>query len=79
MTEEIAALKKRIAALAALKKRSAALEDLCDTAWGVIANASGGNWNEASPEWREAAARWREQWHTALKTGTAQEKDNGGN
>ena len=31
-------------------------------AWGIIANAFGGNWNLASPEWREAAERWRDRW-----------------
>lgn len=40
--------------------------DLCETAWGVIANAYGGNWEDASDEWREAAERWRDLWHGLL-------------
>lgn len=40
--------------------------DMCETAWGIIANAWGGNWDEASPEWREAAERWRDTYHALL-------------
>ena len=29
-------------------------------AWGIIANAYGGDWTLASQEWQEAAARWRD-------------------
>ena len=35
------------------------LEGIMD-AWGIIANAYGGNWDEASDEWRGAAERWRD-------------------
>ena len=38
-----------------------------EVAWGVIANASEGNWNGETEEWRDAAVRWRdEHWHPAL-------------
>lgn len=37
--------------------------DLLEAAWGIIANAHGGAWDEASDEWREAAERWRDAWH----------------
>lgn len=30
------------------------------SAWGVIANVSGGDWTQQSTEWQEAAARWRD-------------------
>ena len=40
--------------------------DLIEAAWGVIANANNGNWDEASPEWRTAAERWRDNWHLLL-------------
>lgn len=33
-----------------------------DLAWGIIANASGGNWEKETPEWQEAAARWRDKY-----------------
>lgn len=43
------------------------LMDALELAWGIIANASGGNWERESPEWQEAAHRWRDQhWHPAL-------------
>ena len=35
--------------------------DAIDDAWGIIANAFGGNWDQASPEWRQAAERWRDR------------------
>lgn len=37
--------------------------DLLEWAWGIIANAGGGNWELESQEWREAAARWRDTYH----------------
>lgn len=38
-----------------------------ELAWGIIANAGGGDWTRESPEWQAAAARWRdEEWHPAL-------------
>jgi hypothetical protein len=44
------------------------LMDSLELAWGIIANAHGGDWSEASPEWREAAERWRDMhWHEALR------------
>jgi hypothetical protein len=30
-------------------------------AWGIIANAHGGDWSKATPEWREAAEKWRDE------------------
>ena len=41
-------------------------EDLLEEAWGIIANAGGGDWTKESPEWQEAAARWREKYHKTL-------------
>lgn len=37
--------------------------DLLDSAWGIIANAGGGNWDLEKPEWKAAAERWREEYH----------------
>lgn len=34
--------------------------DALETAWGIIANASGGDWTKQSEEWRGAAERWRD-------------------
>ncbi len=35
-------------------------DELIELAWGLIANAGGGNWQLESPEWRAAAQRWRD-------------------
>ncbi len=40
--------------------------DLDMAAWAVIANVSGGNWQEQSDEWQEAARLWRERFHASL-------------
>ena len=43
------------------------LMDALEIAWGVIANAHGGNWDHGTGEWQKAAERWRdEHWHPAL-------------
>lgn len=36
------------------------LRDSIETAWGIIANVSGGDWEKQSAEWQQAAARWRD-------------------
>ena len=38
------------------------MADLLEMAWGLIANAHGGDWDQATPEWREAAERWRDEY-----------------
>ncbi len=44
------------------------LMDSMEVAWGVIANAHGGNWSLASRDWLEAAECYRdEHWNPALK------------
>lgn len=44
------------------------LMDALELAWGLIANAHGGDWDKATPLWKKAAEQWRdEQWHPALK------------
>lgn len=35
--------------------------DHLEAAWGIIANAGGGDWTTQTPEWREAAERWRDE------------------
>lgn len=40
--------------------------DLLEAAWGIIANAHGGNWDDTPEDWREAAERWRDQYHERL-------------
>lgn len=37
-------------------------DDLTEEAWGIIANAYGGDWELASSEWKTAAERWRDQY-----------------
>lgn len=44
-------------------------DDLLYRAWGLIANACGGDWDEAdrlSPGWKAAAIGWRDAWHATL-------------
>ncbi len=38
------------------------MDDLTKAAWGLIANAYGGDWTQATPEWRDAAGRWRDEY-----------------
>ena len=40
--------------------------ELLGRAWGVIANASGGNWANESEMWQDAAAAWRDDYHEWL-------------
>jgi len=44
-----------------LQERIKRLEYCVKTAWGIIANVSGGNWAEQRSDWREAAIRWRDK------------------
>lgn len=37
-----------------------------ETAWGIIANAYGGDWDSASDVWKQAAERWRDNYHKHL-------------
>jgi hypothetical protein len=41
--------------------------DRLELAWGIIANAGGGNWETQSPEWVKAAERWRDDYHARLQ------------
>ena len=41
--------------------------ELLQLAWGIIANAGGGDWTRETPEWREAAVRWREGYHAMIQ------------
>lgn len=46
------------------------VSEACEVAWGIIANAGGGDWTKETAEWQEAAARWRdEHWHPLLGVG----------
>ena len=40
--------------------------DLLQIAWGIIANANGGDWDNAAPEWKAAAERWRDKYHDGV-------------
>ena len=42
------------------------LDDLLATAWAVIANAGGGNWDTQTSEWKGAAERWRDRYLAVL-------------
>lgn len=40
--------------------------DLLHTAWGIIANVHGGDWDKAPANWRDAAVRWRNDYNKHL-------------
>lgn len=42
--------------------------DMLELAWGIIANAHGGNWDAASIEWRGAAEKWRDRYLRGLNS-----------
>lgn len=44
-----------------------AATDLEEFAWGIIANAGGGDWSKESEDWQAAAAKFRDQYHQKLK------------
>jgi len=41
-------------------------DELLMEAWGLIANASGGNWRLETEAWRRAAVRYRDKWHAHM-------------
>lgn len=43
--------------------------DLIEDAWGIIANAGGGNWRLETPDWNDAAVGWRGRYHALLANG----------
>ena len=45
------------------KGDAVAARELLKEAWGIIANAGGGNWGRESKEWQEAAAKFRDEFH----------------
>ena len=47
--------------------------DLLEAAWGIIANAHGGNWAIAGSDWQRAAERWRDLYHATLPEVSEQE------
>jgi len=42
------------------------MHDMLETAWGIIANAWGGDWTQANLDWQRAATRWRDRYHQRL-------------
>lgn len=48
--------------------RAAKAMDAIEAAWGIIANAGGGNWENESPEWSNSAAQWRDKYMPDLST-----------
>lgn len=59
------------ALLAALREATLAPDaaGLLEQAWGVIANASEGRWQDQTSEWQDAATRWRDGWHAHMGIG----------
>jgi hypothetical protein len=43
------------------------IDPLLEAAWGLIANAGGGNWEDTQThEWMQAAERWRDEYFNRL-------------
>ena len=38
------------------------LNNMLDTAWGIIANAGQGNWKTQTEEWQKCAEQWRDEY-----------------
>ena len=36
--------------------------EMLDSAWGLMANAGGGDWDLQTEQWRQAARRWRDKY-----------------
>lgn len=51
------------------KKRVYTLEDAAERLWGVVANASGGDWTKQNKVWQRAAARARDYYHRVIHGG----------
>ena len=45
-----------------LERENKRLRREMELAWGLIANAHGGDWNKAPKDWREAAEKWRDRY-----------------
>lgn len=64
-----AATKDRVmdeALAVAFAARIQGLVDHLDIAWGVIANAYSGDWENAPEVWRTAAERFRDRYHEVM-------------
>lgn len=57
--KEFAATQDKIIVAAA--EENAKLREQLEMAWGIIANAGGGDWQKESQEWQAAAAKWRDR------------------
>ncbi len=54
------------------------LRDMLELAWGLLANAGGGDWGREGPDWKAAAVRWRdEHYHPSLGAAMKAETEEG--
>lgn len=60
---------QRAAILADREAREPDLWNLLEVAWGVIANASGGDWTQEPKMFQAVAAMWRDDYFSALRNG----------
>ncbi len=67
LTEERDRVRAQVAMLREALEEITRLMDGMEAAWGVIANASGGDWSRETEVWQDVARRWRdEHWHPSL-------------
>ena len=45
------------------------LRKAVESAWGIIANSYGGDWELANEDWRGAAERWRDEYASKIYSG----------
>ena len=48
-----------VSEISRLEDRIKRLENCIENAWGIIANVSGGDWDEQHPEWKQTTLDWR--------------------
>lgn len=59
---DIAQLLRRIVGAHDSMDNTVANQEAVNLAWGLIANAYGGDWSAAHPGWADAAADWRDKY-----------------
>ncbi|MFZ4777774.1 MAG: hypothetical protein ACOYM3_20590 [Terrimicrobiaceae bacterium] len=55
-------LVEKLMATQILLNDAAAQQQMLERAWGLIANAGGGNWKTQSRQWETTAEKWRDDW-----------------
>ena len=78
--EETESITMDTALATAFAKRVQVLTDELELAWGIIANAYGGDWELASKAsgWKKAAIAWRDRYHKIIDSELPSDAAGGG-